>query len=35
VLPEISNRILTMMATGEKRDRISVTIAEDGSFAYV
>jgi type VI secretion system protein VasG len=34
LLPEISNRILTMMATGEKSDRIAVSIAEDGSFAY-
>ena len=34
LLPEISNRILTMMATGEKQESITVTIAEDGSFAY-
>jgi type VI secretion system protein VasG len=34
LLPEISNRILTMMATGEKSDRISVSLTEDGSFAY-
>jgi type VI secretion system protein VasG len=34
LLPDISNRILTMMATGEKSDRISVTLAEDGSFHY-
>ena len=34
LLPEISNRILTMMATGEKQDAITVSIAEDGSFAY-
>jgi len=34
LLPEISNRILTMMATGEKQDAITVSIAEDGAFAY-
>jgi type VI secretion system protein VasG len=34
LLPDISNRILTMMATGEKSDRVSVTLAEDGSFHY-
>jgi len=34
LLPEISNRILTMMATGEKQDSITVTLAEDGNFAY-
>jgi type VI secretion system protein VasG len=34
LLPDISNRILTMMATGEKADRISVTLSEDGAFQY-
>jgi len=34
LLPEISNRILTMMATGERQDAITVSIAEDGNFAY-
>lgn len=34
LLPEISNRILTMMATGEKQDNITVSITEDGNFAY-
>jgi type VI secretion system protein VasG len=34
LLPEISNRILTMMATGEKQDHIAVSLTEDGNFAY-
>jgi len=34
LLPDISNRILTLMATGEKQDAIVVSIAEDGTFAY-
>jgi type VI secretion system protein VasG len=34
VLPEVSNRILTMMATGEKSDSIAITVAEDGNFNY-
>ena len=34
LLPEISNRILTMMATGEKQDHIAVSLTEDGAFAY-
>jgi len=35
LLPEISNRILTMMATGEKQDSITVSISEEGNFAYI
>jgi len=35
LLPDISNRLLTMMATGEKGDTLTVSIAEDGTFAYV
>lgn len=34
LLPDISNRILTLMASGEKQDSIVVSIAEDGTFAY-
>ncbi|HEU0119943.1 MAG TPA: type VI secretion system ATPase TssH [Bryobacteraceae bacterium] len=35
LLPDVSNRILTLMATGEKQDSIQVSIAEDGTFQYV
>ena len=35
VLPEISNRLLTMMAGGETAEQITVTVGEDGNFNYV
>ena len=34
VLPEISNRLLTMMAGGETAESITVTVGEDGNFNY-
>ena len=34
LLPDISNQILTMMATGEQKEKISVTMGEDGAFLY-
>jgi type VI secretion system protein VasG len=35
VLPDISRRLLVMMAEGTKPDSITVAVAEDGSFTYV
>ena len=34
LLPDISNQILSMMATGEQKEKISVTMGEDGAFLY-
>jgi type VI secretion system protein VasG len=34
LLPEVSNQLLVMMAAGEKGEKISVSLAEDGNFAY-
>ncbi len=34
LLPDISNQILAMMATGEQKEKITVTMGEDGAFLY-
>jgi type VI secretion system protein VasG len=34
LLPDISNQILAMMAAGEHKDAISVSISDDGAFIY-
>jgi type VI secretion system protein VasG len=34
LLPDISNTLLTMMASGDQRDRIEVSIGTGGSFLY-
>ncbi len=35
VLPDVSRRLLVMMAEGTKPDSLTVAVAEDGSFTYV
>ncbi|MBV8810226.1 MAG: hypothetical protein JO033_16270, partial [Acidobacteriaceae bacterium] len=34
LLPDISRRVLTSMAEGEKMSRVNVTIGADGAFQY-
>jgi type VI secretion system protein VasG len=34
LLPDISNKLLTMMVSGERQDAIAVSIGEEGSFVY-
>ncbi|MBM3784861.1 MAG: type VI secretion system ATPase TssH [Acidobacteria bacterium] len=34
LLPDISNQLLVMMAAGEQGEKISVTLTENGDFAY-
>jgi type VI secretion system protein VasG len=35
VLPDISRRLLAMMADGERPESITVKVGEDGNFQYV